>query len=56
MAHDIYENPLITRYASREMAGIWSAQQKHSTWRRLWLALAESQQELGLAITVARIS
>ena len=51
MSHDIYENPLITRYASREMAGIWSAQKKHSTWRRLWIALAESQQELGLPIT-----
>ena len=51
MSHDIYENPLITRYASREMAGIWSAQTKHSTWRRLWLALAESEQELGLQIT-----
>lgn len=51
MSHDIYENPLITRYASREMAGIWSAQKKHSTWRRLWLALAESQQELGLNVT-----
>ncbi|MCP4787943.1 MAG: adenylosuccinate lyase [Fuerstiella sp.] len=51
MSHDIYENPLITRYASREMAGIWSAQTKHSTWRRLWLALAESEQQLGLPIT-----
>ncbi|MFY9253531.1 MAG: adenylosuccinate lyase [Fuerstiella sp.] len=51
MSHDIYENPLITRYASREMACIWSAQKKHSTWRRLWIALAESQQELGLPIT-----
>lgn len=51
MSHDIYENPLISRYASREMAGIWSAQKKHSTWRRLWLALAESQQELGLKIS-----
>lgn len=51
VSHDIYENPLITRYASREMAGIWSAQTKHSTWRRLWLALAESQQQLGLSIS-----
>ncbi|MEY4188370.1 MAG: Adenylosuccinate lyase [Planctomycetota bacterium] len=51
MAHDVYDNPLITRYASREMARIWSAQSKHSTWRRLWIALAECQQELGLAIT-----
>ena len=55
MAHDIYENPLITRYASREMARIWSAQSKHSTWRRLWIALAECQQELGLAITHAQL-
>jgi len=51
VTHDIYENPLITRYASRDMAGIWSAQTKHSTWRRLWIALAECQQKLGLNIT-----
>ena len=51
MSHEFYENPLITRYASREMAAIWSAQNKHSTWRRLWLALAECQQSLGLKIT-----
>lgn len=48
MSHDIYQNPLNTRYASTEMSGIWSAQTKHSTWRRLWIALAESQLELGL--------
>ncbi len=51
MSHDIYQNPLNTRYASREMSAIWSAQKKHSTWRRLWIALAESQQNLGLHIT-----
>jgi adenylosuccinate lyase len=51
VSHDIYQNPLNTRYASKEMSGIWSAQKKHSTWRRLWIALAESQQELGLHIT-----
>ncbi len=56
MSHDIYENPLITRYASREMAGVWSAQKKHSTWRRLWIALAESQQELGLPIKDEQLS
>lgn len=55
MPHDIYENPLISRYASREMAGIWSAQEKHSAWRRLWLALAEAQQELGLPITDSQL-
>ena len=54
--HDIYQNPLNTRYASREMSGIWSAQKKHSTWRRLWLALAESQQELGLDISNAQLN
>jgi adenylosuccinate lyase len=51
MSHEFYENPLITRYASREMAAIWSAQNKHSTWRRLWIALADCQQSLGLKIT-----
>jgi adenylosuccinate lyase len=51
MTHELYENPLITRYASRDMARIWSAQNRHSTWRKLWLVLAECQQQLGLAIT-----
>ena len=55
MSHEIYENPLISRYASQEVAEIWSAQRKHSTWRRLWLALAESQQELGLDISDAQL-
>jgi adenylosuccinate lyase len=44
----VYENPLVGRYASREMAELWGPQRKFSTWRRLWLALAEAQQELGL--------
>jgi adenylosuccinate lyase len=54
--HDFYENPLITRYASRDMARIWSAQTKHSTWRRLWVTLAECQRELGLDITAEQIA
>jgi adenylosuccinate lyase len=45
---DVYDNPLVTRYASREMAELWGPQRKFSTWRRLWLALAEAQHELGL--------
>ena len=49
--HEIYENPLCRRYASREMQEIFSDDRKFSTWRRLWLALAESEQALGLAIT-----
>ncbi len=44
----VYDNPLVTRYASREMAELWGPQRKFSTWRRLWLALAEAEQELGL--------
>ena len=55
MAHDIYENPLITRYASRAMSAIWSARKKHSTWRRLWVALAEAEAELGLPISTEQL-
>jgi adenylosuccinate lyase len=55
MSTEFYENPLITRYASRDMAAIWSARNRHSTWRRLWIALAECQRELGLAITAEQI-
>ena len=53
--HDRYENPLNTRYASAEMSALWSAQRKHSTWRRLWVALAEAEAELGLPVTAAQI-
>jgi len=48
---DVYDNPLIDRYASAEMSRLWSPQTKHSTWRRLWVALAEAQAELGLEIS-----
>jgi adenylosuccinate lyase len=47
----VYQNPLIARYASREIAGLFSDRTKFSTWRRLWLALAEAEAELGLPIT-----
>ena len=56
MNHEEYVNPLITRYASREMSHIWSAQRKHSTWRHLWVALAESQRELGLPISETQVA
>src|SRR5436189_73570 len=46
--YDVYDNPLVHRYASREMARLWGPQRKFSTWRRLWIALAEAQFELGL--------
>ncbi len=44
----VFENPLVGRYCSPEMSRLWSPQRKFSTWRRLWLALAEAEQELGL--------
>lgn len=56
MPHDHYENPLITRYASAAMSAVFSAQRKFSTWRRLWVVLAEAQQELGLPITDEQIA
>jgi adenylosuccinate lyase len=52
---DTYENPLVGRYASPEMATLWGAQRKFSTWRRLWVALAEAEAELGLPITKKQI-
>ncbi len=52
--HDRYTNPLCTRYAGRTMQHIYSDDNKFSTWRRLWVALAESEQELGLPITDAQ--
>ena len=50
-----YDNPLIGRYASPEMSRLWSPQRKFSTWRRLWIALAEAEAELGLPITDQQI-
>ncbi len=53
--NDSYRSPLETRYASPQLRAIWSPQRKFSTWRRLWLALAEAQREPGLDITAAQI-
>ncbi|MDE7395820.1 MAG: adenylosuccinate lyase [Clostridiales bacterium] len=55
MNREIYENPLITRYASKEMAQIFSDDKKFRLWRKLWIALAESEKELGLPITQSQI-
>lgn len=49
--YDQYDNPLITRYASKEMSFNFSPTKKFRTWRRLWIALAEAEQALGLPIT-----
>ncbi|AEE95866.1 adenylosuccinate lyase [Mahella australiensis] len=53
---DIYENPLITRYASKEMAQNFSDDKKFRTWRKLWIALAEAEKELGLDISDEQIA
>ncbi len=51
MTAENYSNPLIERYSSATMSRIFSPQKKFGTWRKLWLALAESQQQLGLTIS-----
>ena len=53
--HEQYQNPLTTRYASKEMSYIFSADYKYKTWRRLWLALAEAEKNQGLDITDAQL-
>lgn len=55
MDNGIYQNPLITRYASREMAENFSDEKRFKLWRKLWIALAESEMELGLNITKAQV-
>lgn len=55
MDKTLYQSPLTARYASREMSGLFSPQFKHSTWRRLWCALARAEHELGLPITQAQV-
>ena len=55
MIKDTYESPLSSRYASKEMKYIFSPDKKFKTWRKLWIALAESEMELGLPITQAQI-
>ncbi|MBM7835189.1 adenylosuccinate lyase [Clostridium sardiniense] len=52
---NLYSTPLNSRYASKEMSFIFSDEMKFTTWRKLWLALAESERELGLNITEEQI-
>lgn len=53
--NEIYQNPLIERYSSEEMLQIFSPMNKFSNWRKLWIALAECEKELGLNITDEQI-
>ena len=55
MSTDVYTSPLSERYASKEMQYIFSPDMKFRTWRRLWIALAETEKELGLNITQEQI-
>ena len=55
MNYDGYTSPLSQRYASKEMQYLFSQNKKFRTWRKLWIALAETEKELGLNITQEQI-
>ena len=55
MSNQSYESPFCTRYASPEMQYIFSADKKFTTWRKLWVALARAEMELGLGVTQAQV-
>lgn len=56
MSRSVYQNPLNSRYASKEMSYIFSDEKKFRTWRELWIALAESEKELGIDISEEQIA
>lgn len=56
MKQDIYKTPLSGRYASSEMNYLWSSDKKYSTWRKLWIALAKTEKELGIDISDEQIA
>jgi adenylosuccinate lyase len=55
MDNSVYQNPLITRYASKDMAQNFSDEKRFKLWRKLWIALAESEMELGLNISQSQV-
>ncbi|VAW38193.1 Adenylosuccinate lyase @ SAICAR lyase [hydrothermal vent metagenome] len=55
MSHEIYQEPLVSRYTSREMQELFSERFKFTTWRRCWVALAEAQHELGLKVVTSEM-
>lgn len=54
-AYDTYTSPLASRNASKEMLRLWSARHKFNTWRRIWLAVAEAQHEMGLPVSKEQV-
>ena len=52
---DSYESPFSARYASKEMLTLFSPDTRYVTWRKLWLALAKTERELGLPITAEQV-
>ena len=54
--NEYYQSPLSQRYASKEMQALFSNDKKFTTWRRLWIALAETEKELGLDIHRNRLT
>lgn len=56
MSTNSYESPFCTRYASKEMQYLFSADKKFTTWRRLWVALARAEHELGLNVTAGQVA
>ncbi len=56
MSHTTFRSPLADRYASQAMLELWSLQTRHGLWRRLWLALAEAERDLGVAIPADAIA
>ncbi|MBP5208525.1 MAG: adenylosuccinate lyase [Clostridia bacterium] len=56
MSRDKYESPLSSRYASEYMLGLFSADTRYQTWRRLWVALARAEHELGLPVSAEQIA
>ena len=55
MSYDNYQNPLISRYSSQQMSELWGDRRKFEAWRRLWIALAEAESEMGLDVSSEQI-
>ena len=53
---DRYETPLGSRYASNEMLALFSQDTRYQTWRKLWVALARAEMELGLPVTAEQVA